>query len=87
VHILQRGSGKRKVLESHLGQFVNHHVHHFVATTEMVVERDSHAVFQATLADSLFEGHQFGRLLLEQLFLCGIFDEVFLIENLFIEFF
>ena len=44
-----------QVLEAHLCQFVHHQVHHFVSATEMMVERDGHAVFEAAAEDGFLQ--------------------------------
>ena len=38
VNILQARCCKMQVLEPHLCQFVDHHIHHLVASAEVVVE-------------------------------------------------
>ena len=65
VNVLQARSGHVQVFETHFGQFIDHHVHHFVATAEVVVERNRHAVFQSAATDGFFQRAKFRFVLLK----------------------
>ena len=65
VNVLKAGSSEVEVLEAHFSELVHYHVHNLVASTEVVVERDGHAVTQTRAADSLFQSDELGALALQ----------------------
>ena len=64
VNVLQARCSEMQVLEPHLSQLVDHHIHHLVASAEVVVERNRHAVLQSAAADSLLERTEFRLIML-----------------------
>ena len=60
MNVLKARSCQVKVLEAHLGQFVNYHVHHLVAAAEVVMEADGHAILKARMDYGLLQSHEFG---------------------------
>ena len=65
-----------QVLVAHLGELGHNHVDHLVAATEVVVERNGHAIFETALADSLFKGGELGTFALRIHAELGIFLEI-----------
>ena len=72
MNILKARSSQMQILKSHFCQLSDHHVHHLVASTEMMVERDGHAILQSAAANSLFQRAEFGLIVL----LCGTWSRV-----------
>ena len=54
-----------KVLEAHCSELVYNHIHNLVASTEMMMERYSHAVAQSRAAYCLLKCDEFGTLALQ----------------------
>ena len=71
-----------EVLESHLGQFGDHHVDDLVAAAEMVVEGDGHSILEPGLPYSLFEGDDLRADLFEFSAEGGVLAAAFLIYGL-----
>ena len=57
VYVGQAGGGQFEVFKAHLGQFVYHQIHHFVAAAEVMVEGNGLAILQPGALDGFFQAY------------------------------